>query len=188
MLTGVAVAKRRRDGRYLALAIALPLFAVAPALASKFNPWLSRFLIVPAALTAPLLGDLFRRRAVAAAIVVVATTTLGLALVRNELKPLDGAHRPWQLDQTQAVALTWKPKTALALERLDALVSSSACLGAALDTDEPSHLLYCARLGRRVTFLPLEDAAQAAGRAGLSYVVIRSVKAGEIARAFRQSG
>jgi len=83
VLTMGATLRRRSDAACrLILALALPLFLVILALTSRYNPWLSRFLIVPA-LAAPLFGPLFSRRSMTLGIVVVAATTLGLALVRK---------------------------------------------------------------------------------------------------------
>ena len=63
---------RRVDLRFLALALALPVFVVLMALELAYNPFLTRFLIVPALLTAPLFGIVLRSRAAAAALLVVA--------------------------------------------------------------------------------------------------------------------
>ena len=68
----------RVDRPMLVSAAALPLFVVLLALESKYNPWLSRFLLVPAALTAPLLAGLARWRVGIAAVVVVAVAQLAL--------------------------------------------------------------------------------------------------------------
>lgn len=87
--------KQQRDMRFLALALALPVFLLLLALTSKYNPFLSRFLLVPAALTAPLFGDLFRRRVSILAIVMVAATTLALTSpVRAEAGPTGAVPAP----------------------------------------------------------------------------------------------
>ena len=189
VLAIVGAFKRRYDSRFLALGAALPVFLTLLALTSKSNPWLSRFLIVPAALTAPLLATLFGRRIATLAIVIVASTTLGLALKRNELKPLQYATgRPWQLTQARAVELTWKSRAGRTVERLDALVAKRACLGAILDLDEPSYVLFGPRLERSVMFLPRKSAPQAAARAGIPYVVIGSGDVSQVAEEFRAGG
>jgi len=82
----------------------------------------------------------------------------------------------------------WKPQAGRALEQLDALVSQEACVGAVLDTDEPSYVLFGARLERYVTFLPRENTPQAAERAGVPYVVIGSGNVASLADGFRAGG
>src|SRR5262249_37349142 len=67
--------RRGRQLERLAFAAALPLFVVVVALSAKYNPWLSRFLLVPVALTMPLLAAWFRRREVAVAVALVAATS-----------------------------------------------------------------------------------------------------------------
>ena len=58
----IVAARRTGDRRRLVLALALPLTITGIALTAKYNPWLSRFLLVPVAVTAPLLAAFFRRR------------------------------------------------------------------------------------------------------------------------------
>jgi hypothetical protein len=195
VLLGASVAtvaapfKGSRDIRRVALGFSLPLFLTFLAFTSKYNPWLARFLIVPAALTAPLLAALFRKKAATLAIVLVAAATLGLALSRNQLKPLDrSVTRPWQLTEVAAVKLTWKPEAGTALARLDALVAGRACLGAVIGVDEPSYLLFGPRLERPVTFLPRERAPEAAERAGVPYVVIGGSDVAPLADGFKAGG
>jgi hypothetical protein len=187
----VTVARFRRcrdDGRLL-LALALPVFIVALALTSRYNPWLSRFLIVPVALTAPLLGPVFGRRSATLGIVIVAATTIGVTLVRNELKPIDGTVRPWQLTAAEAVELqSWKPAAAIALRQIDAVVPPRACVGVLLDVNEPSYVLYGPKLGRRVMFMPAKGAPQAAESAGVPYVVIGSGAVAPLVDGFRAGG
>src|SRR5205823_13398552 len=71
---------RRADLRHVALALALPVFLALLALNAEYNPWLTRFLLVPVALTAPLFGMWFRNRAVIAAFAVVSSLAVGLTL------------------------------------------------------------------------------------------------------------
>lgn len=178
LVAGIALAltsvtRRQRDAARLALAATLPGFLVILALTSRYNPWLSRFLIVPVALTMPLAAPLFRRRATALAIVAVAALCLGLTLPRNELKPLSSRFgRPWSLDRYHAVALTWKPATAAAERELDRSVPRRACVGLAVGSDDPSYVVFGPELSRRVVYLPLQGGVDAANRTDLRYAVV----------------
>src|SRR5581483_1705307 len=103
--------RHRSDVRQLALALAFPSFLVLLALESKYNVFLTRFLLVPAALTAPLFGGLFRSRVAGAALLVVGVLVVGLTLTHDRMKPLQSAYgRPWQLTQSQALELNWQPQ------------------------------------------------------------------------------
>ncbi len=123
----VAVVRRRGAALELPLALALPTFVLFLALGSRWNPFLTRFLLVPAALTAPLLARLFRDRAVTAAYLVVAALTVGLTLQHDRTKPLSSAYgRPWQLDQAQALDLAGDPASG---DRADLLRGGGAAPG-----------------------------------------------------------
>jgi len=67
VLTVRAFALRRVDARHLVLAAALPTFLVLVALNATWVPFLIRYFLLPAVLTAPLLARLFRGRATTAA-------------------------------------------------------------------------------------------------------------------------
>jgi len=173
MLAAVPFARRRDHPDRLALAASLPLFLTILALTSRYNPWLSRFLIVPVALTVPLAAPLFRRHATALAVVAVAAVSLGLTLGRNELKPLHSRFgRPWSLNWVEAAALTFRPAAAAAASDLQRTLPKNACVGVAVGSDDPSYLVYGPALSHHVVYLPLERTPDAAGRAALRYVVV----------------
>ena len=143
----------------------LPLSILAVGLTTNYSPWLSRFLLVPLALTAPLLAAVLRRRDAGIAIVAVAAIT-SLAHTRNLLKPLRSGHAvPWRLTQADAVDLPWlagveaghravDPRPRLEVPRRPARA------------DDPAFLLYGDRLQRHVTFLTVPGAmGSAAGNA-----------------------
>jgi hypothetical protein len=173
LVTVVVYVRGRTDVRRLALALALPVFIVLLGLSSKYNPWLARFLIVPLALTAPLFAALFRRREAAFALTVVAATTVALAHLRNDLKPIEGADvLPWRQTQAQAVALPWLGGLHEAQRQLDRLVPASTCLGALLDRDDPTFLIYGSHFDRHLTFLTVPGEWQRAEREGLKHIII----------------
>lgn len=157
----------------LALALALPSFLVLLSLYSASNPFLTRFLLVPAVLTAPLFGVLFVSRTAIVALLTVAFLTVAVTLSESRTKPLDGPQgRPWELSQATAVMQTWQPAAGQALAEFDRLVPSRACVGAVLAPDEPSYLLWGRSLERRIVFLPVNAALVEAYEHGLFYVVV----------------
>jgi hypothetical protein len=159
----------------LVLALALPLFVVVIALGSKYDPWLARFLLVPVALSVPLAAAWFRHRAVAIGVVVVACVTLVLAHVHNQLKPIaDASTPPWELSRVKAVDLKWQPGVASGIAALDKLVPPSVCVGALLDPDDPTYLVFGPELRRRVVFLRAPDEEQEANAAGLTAIVVKA--------------
>jgi hypothetical protein len=174
MVVACALSLRVRESRArVALAACLPVFLLLLALTSKYNEFLTRFLIVPAALTAPLTARLFSRRTTTFAIAAIAVLTLGLTLTRNELKPLSSeGGRPWNLSRYEAVRLNWQPLAGAAAHRLDELVPEDACVGALIGADEPAYLLFGGSLRRRVRFLPADGAVDAARDADFSSVVL----------------
>ena len=193
LLAAVAVTiaaglRRRADARHVALALALPLFLALLALQVRYYDFLTRFLVVPVALTVPLAAMFFRRAAAAAAIVVVAALTVTLALDRDLVKPYASPYgHPWQLSLPNAVRLNWMPAAGEALGELDQ-DAGSAAVGAVLGPDEPSYLLFGETRNRHVTFLPPlpEHAVRAAKAAELPFVVIGAVQG--IAAAFGRAG
>ena len=175
--TGSAVAAVRRgiDPRRLALALALPLFVVLLGLTSKYNPWVSRLMIVPVALTMPLCATFFRRRSAGLAIVAVAALTVALAHLHNVLKPIEGSARPpWELNQAQALSHPFLPAAGEAAQELDRIVPASEPIGALLDADDPSYLLYGATLSRRVTYLPIPNESEVLDRERIDRIVIHT--------------
>jgi hypothetical protein len=189
----LAFTARRRDRRQLALALALPSFLILLGFYAKYNIWLTRFLLVPAALTAPLFGRLVRGRAATAAVLVVAATTVGLVLVHDESKPLSGlAGRPWQLSQADALkenpATVTGKRAGVALVAYDRRVPATACVGAILDPDEWSYELWGPRFQHRIFFLPSLTAVATAVKDNLDYVIVSSGVNAPVAGQFKAAG
>ena len=173
LLTIGAYFARRVNVRHVALALALPTFLILLALKASYNPWITRFLLVPAALTAPLFGILFRRRAVTAAFVVMAALAVALTLGQNRRKPLESPFGPpWQLTWSESLKPQGGGALFAVLDDYDRLVPAKACVGAVLGPDQPSYLLYGGRLRHRVSYLPVEDPLLEAYRHSVFYVVI----------------
>jgi hypothetical protein len=143
----VYLVRRRTAPALRIVALAFPLFVVVLALTSKYNLWLSRFLLVPVAVGAPLLAVLARRRAVALTVAAVAVLQLALVHFHNEQKPF--RDHPWSESQAQAMRRTFRPGFARALPLL-----AGRTLTAAIGSDDPSFLLFGDRLQHRVRFLP----------------------------------
>ncbi len=160
---------RRANADKLALALSLPLFLLLLGLTAAYNPYLTRFVLVPAALTAPLLAVLFRSAAVGAALLAVAAATAYVTLTHDSSKPL--AARPWKLDQAQVMDYAAEPANGPALAAYDRLVPAGACVGAVVGPDDPAYLLYGPALSRRVVYLPPGAGPAAARRDRVAYVV-----------------
>jgi Glycosyltransferase family 87 len=172
-LVAASFVARRADARKLALGLALPVCLVFLALGTKYSPFLTRFLLVPAALAAPLLARFFRGRAATAAYAAVGVILVALALAHDPTKALGSSEgRPWSLTQVQALREAGDPQAAAGLAALQQALPAHACLGAVLGLDDPSYLLWGKDRQNRVTFLPVNGALDAAERAGLFYVVI----------------
>ncbi len=183
-------ARRRADLRQLALALAFPLFFVLLSLFLAFNIFVTRFLLVPAALTAPLFGRLFRGRAEIASYLAAATIVGGLVIVHDRTKSLAGpGPAPWHLTQVRALDAAGVPHIAQAAAGLERLVPPHACVGAVLGSYEPAYLLAGKDFGRKVVYLSVNDPlVRLAHLDGLFYVVISNGVNRTAAQQFRDAG
>jgi len=173
-VSAAAFVRHRADARHVVLASTLPLFLIGISLGSTWHVFLIRFFLLPAALAAPLLARLFHGRLTTAAYLVAATVTIALTLTHDEPKPLDnpnGYGAPWSLTQANALSTNSDGGWAVALTNYQAFVPPHACVGAILQTDEPSYLLFGAHFEHRVFYLATIPAMLEAERRGLSYVV-----------------
>jgi len=154
-----------------ALALALPYAVVFLALAHPYDRFTGRLLIAPVALTAALAAWVYGRRWVTPFVGALAATTLVLAVVFNEAKPVGvrGA-AVWTLSRTEAQTLK-DPPLGEVVAALDARVPADGRLGAVLRKSAWSYPLYGRTLGRRVTYLEPGGALAAARRLGLRWVV-----------------
>jgi len=158
----------RRTGRTRgALALALPLYVVALALGTRWNLYVDRFLITPAALTLPLAPAVLRRALVRATVLAIAAAAVALALAYNVSKPtgLGGGTPVWDLSRPAAQAIR-EPERAPVLAAVARTVPSQARLGVDLAPDDWEYPLWGATLGRRLVWLPEQSAA------GLNWVVL----------------
>jgi hypothetical protein len=190
-----AISVRTRDGdrRRLALAIALPTYMLLLAFFARYNIWITRFLVVPAVLTAPLFAGLCRSRTTAASLLAVGAATLLFATTDDAAKKLNGSvGRPWTLSQVDAMTeFPAQPTGTIVAQSLAAYeraVPAHACVGAVLDPDEPSYLLWGPRLSRRVVFLSSLDAFGRARLRNLGYVVISTGANAPVAKQFSDAG
>ena len=183
----------RRDPRLAALALALPSFLLLLAAFAKYNVWITRFLVVPVVLTAPLFAALCRSRGATAALALLGGMTLFFATTDDASKKIRGpAGRPWTLSQVGAMnAFPAQPTGAIvaaAIAAYDRAVPPRACVGAVLDSDEPAYPLWGDGLRHHVEFLPSLAAVDEAYRNELSYVVVSTGANAQVAQAFAQAG
>jgi hypothetical protein len=188
LVTLVAFAMRRASLRELVLAAAVPLFYVLLA-QETFNFFMTRFLIVPAALAAPLAARLLGTPAARAAFLVVGALVAAQVVTKDPFHPLHGSYgRPWQLSQVDAAYLTDERGVGDAVAALGRDVPARACVGAVLGSNEPAYFLSGPRLERKVVYLPVASAVDDAYRHFLTYVVISTGDDRWAAGSFRKSG
>jgi len=184
----LAFAWRRVDVRTLVLAWSLPVFLALFSYA-HFNWFVNRFVLVPAALAAPVLAIFLRRGIVAFAFLVVSAISIGLVLQNDPLRPVRGAYAPaWRMSQVDAAAVTEAPQTAAALASYQRLVPAGACVGAILDPDEPAYLLSDPGLSHPVIYLPVANEPYEAYIRLVPYVVITRGTNSWAVREFRSAG
>jgi hypothetical protein len=159
----VAWARRRTDRVRGALALSLPLYVLALALGTRWNLYVDRFLVTPAALTLPLAPSVLRRAPVRAAVAVVAAATLAVALVHDLSKP----RGVWNLSRADAQAIRW-PELRPVLEAVQARVPARARLGVDLAPLDWEYPWWGPRLERRLVWLPAQPSA------GLDWVLLGS--------------
>jgi hypothetical protein len=190
VLAVVAYVRRRADTRHLALASALPLFLVLISLESIWVPYLIRYFLLPAVLTAPLLAFLLGSRSAAAAWFVVAAISIGFTITTDQPKPLTspyGFGHPWDWSWEQALSENSDSDWAQALQAYTAAVPPDACVGVAIYANEPTYLLFGQNLRHHIVFLPAFDPLSVARAHVLSYVVVSRVDPG-IPLEFTQAG
>ena len=191
---GVPIAtllRDRADRRRVALALAFPSYLLLLGLYAKYNIWLTRFMLVPLVVAAPLFAVLVRPRLAALAVLVVAGWTGFYALEYDASKPLAGGAvgRPWQLDEASVLAESPGEPTgrraAAGVRAYEATVPHGACVGAVLDPDDWAYLLWGPKLDRRVSFLPSLTALASAYRDNVGYVVISKGVNAPVANQFK---
>jgi hypothetical protein len=157
----VAWALRRTDRAHGALALAFPLYVVALALGTRWNLYVDRFLVTPAALTLPLAPAVLRRAPVRAAVVVVAAATMALALAHDLSKP----RGVWNLSRADAQAIRW-PELRPVLQTVQARVPARARLGIDLRPLDWEYPWWGPRLERQLVWLPDQPSS------GLDWVLL----------------
>jgi hypothetical protein len=189
ILAAVLLWRRRAGPIEVALALAFPVFLILFAPVTKFYGGYGRFLMIPAALTAPLLACLFRGRAASLAYVVVSVFVVGLAITRfDELRLFSSHGPPWHLTQAAALEEAGQPGEAEGLTAYNAAVPGSARVGAILAEGDPAFVLGDG-LSHALVYLPQTGAVRAATKDGLRYVLITDQTSRRIAAAqFRRAG
>ena len=179
--------------RHLALATALPVFLVLVSAGSVWVPFLIRYFLLPAVLTAPLMALLLRRRAVAAAWLVVAAFAIGFTLAKDQPKPFTspyGYGHPWNFSAEDALSENSDGAWADALRAYRADVPADACVGVAIWANEPTYLLFGPHFKHHLVFLaPVSGDPLSVARADvLSYVVVSGSVPQGIVQQFQAAG
>jgi len=179
LVPGVATALRgtsRARREQLILALAVPAVAIEMALVYRYNDWWGRLLIVPVALSAPLMAGSLRRPGIAWGAVAVAVSTMLGAHAYNAFKPtgLDVSPAVWNLTRNETMALVTTTPTAVA-QAYDAfahLVPRDACVGLVAGNNDLVYPLYDAEQQPSITLLRRADPSRHALAVGLRVVAI----------------
>ena len=145
----IAWARRRTDRARGALALALPLYVVALALGTRWNLYVDRFLVTPAALTLPLAPAVLARAPVRALVAAIAAASLVVALAYDVSKP----RGVWHRSRADAQSIR-RPELKPVLEAVQARVPANARLGVDLAPLDWEYPWWGPRLGRRLVWLP----------------------------------
>ena len=163
----VAWTRKRVDRRRAAFALTLPLYVLALALGTRWNLYVDRFLITPAALTLPLVPIVLRRIEVRLVVLVLAAATLALVFAYNPSKPtgVGGGTAVWDLTRTETQSIRW-PELRPVLEAVQRRVPEHARLGVDLAPLDWEYPFWGPRLGRTLVWLPEQSAA------GLDWILL----------------
>jgi hypothetical protein len=170
--TVIAFVRRRADFRRLTLAAAIPVFALELAAVYEYNDWIGRFMLVPVALSVPLLAAVYPARKLAAASVVLAVTGCFAAVGFNELKPvgLHGTTPVWSMSRVGVETLS-RPRMRPIIDLVQARVPQRVRLGLVAGQDDWSYPFYGSSLERRVVYLKAKGALASAERQGIDEVL-----------------
>jgi hypothetical protein len=172
LYTLVAALRRRADFRRLMLAAAIPLFALELAAVYEYNDWIGRFMVVPVALTVPLLAAAYPARKLAAASVMLAAIGCFATTGFNELKPvgLHGTTPVWEMSRVRVETLS-RPRMRPIIDLVQARVPQRVRLGLVAGQDDWSYPFYGSSLERRVVYLNGSGALTSAERLGIEEVL-----------------
>lgn len=177
--------RRRAAAAHAALAVSLPLYVLGIALAYRYNPWIGRFMLTPAALAMPLAAlvwrvRLWRFRVLAWGAALVGAATLYGAHAYSTTKPTgkEGTTPVWRLSRGEAIAVRL-PAMLKTLVGVDIAVPEHATILAVVGENDFVYALYGPHLTRRVVtvkpeelgFRPWQDLLRRADEAGADWIV-----------------
>jgi hypothetical protein len=150
-------ALRRTDAARGAYALALPIYLLGVALASKYGAQ-ARWFMTGVVLTLPLAAAVYSRRVLAAAVAAIGAVFMVLALAHDDTKPtgLRGTTPIWKLSRPIAQAVQAPAEYEVLIDRM-ARIPSDATVGVVGDEHDPDYVLYGPKLGRTLVWLPLDD-------------------------------
>jgi hypothetical protein len=157
----------RTDRLRGALAASFPLYVLALALGTRWNFYVDRFLLTPAALTLPLAPGILRTGLLRAAALAVGVAALTLALGYDQSKPtgLSGTTPVWDRSRVDAQTIN-RNELLPVLTAVQTHVPETARLGIDLGPLDWEYPLWGPRLRRHLVWLPEQSAA------GLDWVVL----------------
>ena len=169
----LAWARRRVDRRIGAFALVLPLWILAVALGTRWNPYVERYLTPAIALTLPLAAGLASRVSFRLAAVGIGAAALVLAHAYSPSKPtglLNGT-AVWNLSRTE-IQTIGRSELAPLLTAVAAQVPADARLGIDLTNPDWEYPLWGPHLTRHLVWLPSGNPLGAADAEELNWVVL----------------
>jgi len=150
-------ALRRTEAARGAYALALPIYLLGVALASKYGAQ-ARWFVTGVVLTLPLAAAVYSRRVLAAAAAAIGAAFMVLALAHDDTKPtgLRGTTPIWKLSRPVAQAVQAPAEYEVLVDRM-ARIPSDATIGVVDDEHDPDYVLYGPKLERTLVWLPLDD-------------------------------
>jgi hypothetical protein len=154
---GLRWALRRTEAARGAYALALPIYLLGVALASKYGAQ-ARWFVTGVVLTLPLAAAVYSRRVLAGAVAAIGAVFMVLALAHDDTKPtgLRGTTPIWKLSRSVAQAVQAPAEYEVLIDRM-ARIPSDAAIGVVDDEHDPDYVLYGPKLGRTLVWLPLDD-------------------------------
>jgi hypothetical protein len=164
---------RRTSRPFGLLGLALPLYVLALVVLVRYSPLLCRFMIAPVALTMPLAAWVYPRRWLAGGVAVLGALTLALCHATDFAKPVGFLGKPniWTASRPEVQSI-YDGRMKQTIARLDRL-PDDAKIGALLDHNDWSYVLYGPHLSRQVVYLDPKDPTVGPG---LDWVVVSDPK------------
>ena len=139
----------------LAFAVSVPVGLAMIAVLYRYNPWLGRFLLLPAALAAALMASLHRFRDLAVGIAAAGVLAVSVAQLTDLRKAygFGDADPFWTKTRNVQISFSGDGALAAALDELDRLLPGRRCVGVVVGGDDPTAPIAGPHFDRYLVFL-----------------------------------